>query len=261
MTTPDPAKPTPYAPSPALVAAVRRIGDVFAGHVSRGETGCGYCHAESDVALLRVPDVPLTRDAVSYFLHEVPSHYDDHPAVMRRLLPQVAEGLAEGWLHAWGHFLAGLGASGWRDWPADQAAALAGFLDAWWTDTLAAEQPVQDAGDVFECCVTVHSTVTPYLARWAEQPLGGPADAHLDAYLSTYIDDLIGDEPTVFGSWTDSTREEPINELRAWVRENAPARLRACGADPMLRFKTGLLDLPYEDRWTDEIWDRAPATS
>lgn len=45
------------------------------------------------------------------------------------------------------------------------------------------------------------------------------------------------------------------------VLEHAPVRLRAQNADPVILFKVGLLALPYDERWTQEIWDKAPSTN
>lgn len=246
--------------SSPLDAAVDRVRTVFAGLTSLGETGCGRCHFPEETALLRTPDVDLPDDVLGMFAHEVPDHFDDHPAVMRRILPQLAERLATGrYAGLDAYELTGLGRSGWRDWPDEQAGAIRAFLETWWTDTVTSAVPPYPVHDVFEACVTASSTVTPYLAEWAAQPVGGPADRHLADCAEEWVDDLLGEaSPSVFCWWSDHTRDEPLAELQAWLAEHAPGRLRALRADPMLVFRTGLLALPYEQRWTAQVWAAAP---
>jgi hypothetical protein len=248
--------------SPALDAAVDRVRTVFAGMTSPVETGCGMCHLPEETALLRTPDVELPDDVLRMFAHEVPNHFDDHPAAMRRILPQLAARLATGRFAGLDAYeLTGLARSGWRTWPAEQARAVRAFLEAWWADTVTSDAPPYPVHKVFESCVTAGSTVTPYLAVWAGQPLGGPADRHLVDCLERWIDDLIGDlTSSLFSWWCHPYRDEPLAELQAWLVEHAPPRLRACGADPLLLFRTGLLALPYDERWTEEVWATAPGS-
>ncbi|MER6613170.1 hypothetical protein [Streptomyces xantholiticus] len=246
--------------SPALDAAVDRIRTVFAGMTSPAETGCGMCHLPSETALLRTPGAQLPDDVLRMFAHEVPSHFDDHRAVMRRILPQLAEQLADGRFAGLDAYdLTGLGRSGWQSWPGEQAGAVADFLHAWWTHTLSTQDEPWDAMTVFQACVTASSTVTPYLARWAEQPVGGRADACLELFAEWWIDELLDDRTNVVPWWCDHTRDEPLPELQAWILEHAPARLFAREADQVLLFKVGLLALPHEQRFTEETWSRAPA--
>ncbi|MEU0371021.1 hypothetical protein ABZ070_12305 [Streptomyces sp. NPDC006283] len=245
--------------SPALTTAVDRVRAVFSGMTSPGETGCGRCHLPEETALLGVPDVELPGDVLEMFAREVPGHFDDHPAAMRRILPQLAERLAArrfGSLNAYD--LTGLGRSGWRTWPGEQRDAIGEFLDAWWADTVSTPLDVSYVLEVFQACVTAGLTVTPYLATWAAQPTGGPADAYLEAFVAWWIEELLWEDTQVISWWCDHTRDEPDAELRAWVLEHAPARLRARGADPLLLFRTGLLALPREQRFTEETWAGAP---
>jgi hypothetical protein len=248
--------------SSPLDAAVDRVRTVFAGLTSPGETGCSRCHLPQETALLRTPDVELPDDVLRMFAHEVPNHFDDHPAAVRRILPQLAERLATGRFAGLDAYeLTGLGRSGWRDWPDEQAGAIRAFLQAWWADTVTSDAPPYRVHDVFEACVTAGSTVTPYLAVWAGQPPGGPADRHLADCTEEWVDDLLADvTSSVFCWWSDHTRDEPLAELQAWLALHAPGRLRALGADPMLVFRAGLLALPYEQRWTDQVWAAAPRT-
>ena len=76
--------------------------------------------------------MPIPVDVVQYYLFEVSDHFDDHAAVMRRLLPQAARAMADGSLGSINYEAHGLSRVDWRSWPADQAAAIEAFLNAWW---------------------------------------------------------------------------------------------------------------------------------
>jgi hypothetical protein len=236
--------------SPALTVAVDRIRTVFAGLTSPDETGCTYCYGEDDIALLRTPDVALPEDLLRMFAHEVPDHFTDHSAVIRRLLPQFTADLAAGRIEGLGYSSIGLSRARWHTWPRRQTDAISEFLDAWWLDTILADDPVYPATVVFAACAEMAGTVTPLLARWAEQPVGGRADAHLADVVDSWIDDLLNDCDGATPWWYWFDRDEPLAEIQAWVLEYAPDRLSAQGADADLLFKIGLLALPYEDRWS-----------
>ncbi|MFB7191609.1 hypothetical protein ACFCZT_41425 [Streptomyces sp. NPDC056230] len=60
------------------------------------EAGCGRCFDEGEFELLRTPDVPLPADLVRRVAQKDPSHWDDQPAIIRRVLPQLVVVLAEG---------------------------------------------------------------------------------------------------------------------------------------------------------------------
>ncbi|NWF28579.1 hypothetical protein HW130_20310 [Streptomyces sp. PKU-EA00015] len=119
--------------SPALTAAVDRVRAVFAGMTGHHETGCGLRHLPAETALLGAPDVALPDRALRMYAHEVPDHFDGHPAAMRRILPQVAEQpAARRWTAFNVHDLTGLGRSGPRTRPTEQADAIRAFRDAVW---------------------------------------------------------------------------------------------------------------------------------
>ncbi|MDX3783295.1 hypothetical protein [Streptomyces europaeiscabiei] len=119
----------------------------------------------------------MPQDVLERYLVEVRDHFDDHPAALRRLLPQGARALADGTPAVRGGWEPlGLSEVDRRRWPAEQAAAVEAFVHACWEDNLAKARPPQPVGDVFEACVALLGTVVPLLDRW---PAGPEADAHL----------------------------------------------------------------------------------
>ncbi|WP_405857796.1 hypothetical protein OG407_12865 [Streptomyces sp. NBC_01515] len=238
--------------SAALDAALADIDTVFNGFASPHETGCGYCHAPEETAFLRTPYTRVPLDVVRYYLFEVPDHFDDHPAVMRRLLPQAARAMAEGTLSTIGYGAHGLSRVDWRSWPAEQSAAIEAFLHAWWQDTLTLPEPPYGIGDTFETCATIAGTAMPFLDGWISGPV---AEAHLAHCADTWLYDLLSDS-SPFCWWYDSG----VAELRTWLAGPGAARLHAQG-EYDLAIRAQLLALPYDERWAHPYWTSPSATN
>jgi hypothetical protein len=241
--------------SATLDAALAEIDAVYGGFTSPAETGCGYCHAPEETAYLRTPDVPIPVDTVRYHLFEVPDHFDDHAAVMRRLLPQGARAMADGTLGAIRFGAHGLSRVDWRSWPTEQAAAIEAFLRAWWQDALAAPEPPYGIDAVFDTCVTIARTVTPFLEGWAPGPV---ADAHLARCADVWLYDLLSDD-SPFSWWYDDTVDAAVTDLRAWLSGPGAARLHAAG-EYDLATRVELLGRPHDERW-DHPYRTSPAAT
>jgi len=242
--------------SPALDAALADIDTVFNGFASPDETGCGFCHVPEETAYLRTPYTRVPLDVVQYYLFEVPNHFDDHPAAMRRLLPQAARAMAEGTLDAIGYGPHGLGRVGWRAWPTEQAAAIEDFLHAWWQDTLTRPEPPYGIDETFETCVTIAGTVTPFLDGWVQGPV---ADAHLAACTDSWLYDLLSDS-SPFTWWYGDGEDTGVADLRAWLAGPGAVRLRAQGESD-LAIRAELLALPYDERSAHPYWTSPSATN
>ncbi|MEW1832013.1 hypothetical protein [Streptomyces sp. NPDC088196] len=242
--------------SAALDAALADIDTVFSGFASPDETGCGSCHVPEETAYLRTPFTRVPLDVVQYYLFEVPDHFDDHPAAMRRLLPQGARAMAEGTLGSIGYGAQGLSRVDWRSWPAEQVTAIEAFLHAWWQDTLTLPEPPYDIDDTFETCATIAGTVLPFLDGWISGPV---ADAHLAECADTWLDDLLSDA-SPFARWYDDSADAGLADLRTWLTGPGAARLRAHG-HPDLATRAELLTLPYDERWAHPYWTSPSATN
>jgi hypothetical protein len=101
----------------------------------------------------------------------------------------------------------GLAAAGWSRWPREQAGAVAGFLNAWLTQTLRTKAPPIPACAVFESCVTASSLVTPWLARWEVEP-GPVACRHLADSLGWWREELMSDHSPFTWWWGAETAEK-----------------------------------------------------
>jgi hypothetical protein len=243
-------------PTPALAAALADIDTVFNGFSSPAETGCERCFAPEETAYLRTPYTRLPADLLSRFVRKVPDHFEDHAAVMRRLLPQCAHAMADGTLDDVGWAPHGLSRVDWRSWPAEQAAAVEAFTLAWWQEVLASPEPSYSAEHVFETCASILRTVTPLLDRWEPGPA---ADAHLVACARSWLYELVTDD-WPFTWWEPEDQAAAVAELQSWLARHAPQRLRAQG-EPDLAIRARLVGLPYGERWNDPYWTSASATN
>lgn len=230
--------------SPDLEAALAAIDTVFDGFASPTETGCGRCFPSGETEYLRAASRPVPLDVLNGFVFKAADHFDDHAAVMRRLLPQCARAMADGTLNRIGDGYHGLTRTDWRSWPAEQADAVEAFLDAWWRDALTQPEPPYRIEEIFDTCVTVSRSVKPWLGSWPRTPV---ADAHLVRCADDWLYHLISDA-TPFGWWLGEGEDAAAAELRDWLVRHGSARLRALG-EADLATHAELLALPYEERW------------
>lgn len=241
------AAPSP-APSPALAAALRRVETVFDGMTAPAE-GCLRCFTEEELALLAVPGAPLGDPLLRELFHEGQDHFPDHDGVIRRILPEFVGYVTSGRFSGMGYLPGGLGRTDWRTWPPEQAAAIEGFLDAWWRATLADPAPVDGLEAVWDLCLDSQGALTPLLDVWAATPRGGTEDRHLADFVECWIDMLLRDDGASLLGRDD---EALLSELQAWLAEHAVDRL-AGHPDPLLARKTALLALEHGERWVAHL--------
>ncbi|MET7691208.1 hypothetical protein ABZT06_25055 [Streptomyces sp. NPDC005483] len=242
--------------SKALDAALADIDTVFNGFASPTETGCERCYLPEETAYLRTPYTRVPADLVSRFVFEVPGHFEDHAAVMRRLLPQTAHAMADGSLRGVGWEEHGLSRVDWRAWPSGQAAAVEAFVHAWWDDTLTTPEPPYPVHEVFETCVSILGDLTPLLDRFRTQPV---VAAHVVSCARAWLFDLITDD-SPFCWWYGGEDASLVAVLQSWLAAHAPDCLRAEN-EPELAQRAELLGLPYAERWDHPYWTSASATN
>lgn len=196
-----------------------RVAATFSGMTARADdTGCRRCFTEAELMLLRSPDVPLPSELVRQAAHKEPFHWDDQPAIIRRVLPQLVVMLAEGASEP-DLMARNLAAPGWSRWPREQARSVGSFLDAWWTQTLREESPPTPAHEVFASCAIASASVTTWLARWdAEMERDAIARQHLNESVDWWWENLMS-ETSPFAWWGGTKAEEQAawQELQIWL--------------------------------------------
>ncbi|MFE9931392.1 hypothetical protein [Streptomyces sp. NPDC005533] len=250
-----PAGPSAAAAAARLDRALDHLDVTFRGMTARAdETQCD-CHwgSPEELALLKLPDAGLDPD----LLHRTWStaDWDDHGAVLRRVLPQFARALTGG-LGDHAYDIGRVGTSfhraAWQRWPAPQSAAVREFLHAWWAHTLLTPAPAVPVHELLPLCAEASGTIGPWLAVWEE--LRHPvADRHLTDTVDEWEGDLLEDSLpwSTWAVWSDEEVEAVRTELADWLAREAPARLRADGAGAQLLHAVRLLALPHAARWND----------
>ncbi|WP_405789464.1 hypothetical protein OG753_20095 [Streptomyces sp. NBC_00029] len=261
MTEPDRPDAASSATASASAARARldraldQLGVTFRGMSARAdETQCD-CHwgSPEELALLKLPGTDLDLD----LLHRTWSapDWNDHGAVLRRVLPQFARELTGGLgEYAWniGNIGNSFHRAAWQQWPAQQSAVVREFLHAWWAHTLLTQDPAVPAHELLPLCAEASGAIGPWLAVWRD--LRHPvADQHLTSTVDEWERDLLEDSLPwrSWLVWSDEEAEEIRTELTAWLAREAPDRLRAAGARAELRHAVCLLGLPHATRWKD----------
>ncbi|MFF3978260.1 hypothetical protein [Streptomyces sp. NPDC001828] len=225
---------------------------------ARGDEVQCECHWGSDEELerLKVPDVELDADLLLRTWNA--PDWNDHGAVLRRVLPQFARTLVNGGVEpTFGDWAGQSFARGeWRRWPAEQRAAVAEFLDAWWAHSLTEPEPAFPAHELLTLCAEASATLSPWLETW--EALDDPvADRHLAQAAARWERDLLVDSlPWEPGHLGDIDAHAWGTELAAWLVRVAPERLRARGEAEELIGRIELLGLSGPARWEDPRWPR-----
>ncbi len=201
----------------ALVAATERVAQVFGdapGAVD--EDGCGRCFTGSELLLLRTPGVAVPRELAVKVAAKEPLHWDDQPAMIRRVLPAMAGALADDESEPY-RAARGLAAAGWSAWPAPQSSSIREFLDAWWTATLRREPGPVRAAEVFEACVVASGEVLPWLdVLDREARTSDHAARHRSACRDEWREELSGPHTLFLWWWGPTDEQAALAELERW---------------------------------------------
>lgn len=85
--------------SPDLSAALDEVARVFAGRTCPADTVCTHCYPPDGIVELAAPGEPIDLGDLSSVAYKSPFSVSDHDALLRRILPQLARGMADGSVH------------------------------------------------------------------------------------------------------------------------------------------------------------------
>ncbi|MBN0039595.1 hypothetical protein JN535_05315 [Cellulosimicrobium cellulans] len=203
----------------ALAAATERVEQVFRdASAATDEDGCGRCFSEAELLLLRTPGVAVPRELAVRAAGKDPFHWDDQPAMIRRVLPTAVRALADGEPEPY-LIARGLAAAGWSTWPAPQSSSIRAFLDAWWTATLRREAGLVRVAGVFEACVVATGKVRPWLdVLDREARTSDHASRHRHACRDDWRYELSGGSFMLSAWWRGSRDDEraAVAEIERW---------------------------------------------
>lgn len=131
--------------------------------------GCTHCYTHVDLEALAGPARQVPEELLPSVAAQSTDHWDDFPALYRRMTPRIVRLLATGRLHVdHGLVASRLLAAGWRDWTMPEQEALESVWHAWWRSALAEYPGTESATGTLETISVSTGTLLPWLAVWAE---------------------------------------------------------------------------------------------
>jgi hypothetical protein len=223
-----------------LGAALAGVAGAFQGMTAHAQEDNCECHWGSveELALLKTPDVPLDEDLLRRTYSA--TDWSCPGAVLRRILPQLASGLAASTIDPitdWSSLGLLCRPGNRRDWPAEQEAALRDFLEAWWRHVLLDPDARVPAHDALAFVAEATGTPAPWTEMWAELLTSALPRRRLSAAVDEWMDSLLGDD-LPWASSHDQGTWSPA--LSLWV-------LRHTADEP--HELVHLLALPRTARW------------
>lgn len=185
--------------------------------------GCTHCYAQADLDILGGPVAGVPDDLISHVAAEVPDHWDDFPALYRRITPRIVRLLATGRLHVdHGLIASRLLAADWRNWAPIEHDALEQAWAAWWRSALHEYPGTGPVASVLETISVATGTLRPWLDIWAGTGTEA-ADKHLrDAVHRWLRSGELGDLHLGFYGELPATPE-----LLPWLLTTAEGRISA----------------------------------
>jgi hypothetical protein len=185
--------------------------------------GCTHCYGQADLEALSGPVGRVPEDLIPQVAAEVTDHWDDFPALYRRMTPRIVRLLATGRLHVdHGLIASRLVAAGWRDWAPAEQEALEKVWHAWWRSALHEYPGTDPVTSVLETISVSTGTLAPWLDIWAATRTEA-ADRHLrDAVLHWLFE---GELAHLYLGFYDELHATP--ELLPWLFNTAEGRVDA----------------------------------
>jgi hypothetical protein len=171
-----------------LVHALDALDTVFALSSSQSFTvgGCTYCYAPADLEALAGPVDRVPEDLIPSVAAKTTDHWDDFPALYRRMTPRIVRLLVTGRLQEHGLIASRLLAADWRAWPMAEQEALEKVWHTWWRSVLHEYPGAQPVTGPLETISVSTGTLTPWLDVWAETRTLA-ADQHLRDTLDYWL--------------------------------------------------------------------------
>ncbi|MEU8589297.1 hypothetical protein AB0C59_20165 [Streptomyces sp. NPDC048664] len=235
-----------------LHRALDRLEVTFRGMTARSdETQC-VCHwgDEEELAQLKIPDVALDPDLLRRTWNA--PDWDDHGAVLRRVLPQFARALVGGLVEptsgmeevgrsfARGH---------WRRWPTPQSAAVREFLHAWWAHTLDTPDPAVPVRSS-RCAPRRQAHSAPGSLPGRPSNTASPSGMWPKRLLTGSTTCWVTNSPGRHGT----TQMPCAPSSRPGWSVTPPTRLRALDVPEELLHRIRLIGLTGPARWEDPHW-------
>jgi hypothetical protein len=222
-------------PRQRLQDALNALDAAFAPLAERPLTvgGCTHCYGQADLDALGGPVDQVPEDLIPLVAAEVTDHWDDFPALYRRMTPRIVRFLVTGRLHCdHGLIASRLLAAGWRDWVATEQEALEKVWHAWWRSALHEYPGPGPITSVLETISVSTGTLAPWLDIWA-QTRTEAADKHLRDAVHRWL--LRGELAELYLGFYDELHATP--ELLPWLLNTAEGRIGAAQFSELERIR------------------------
>ena len=223
-------------PRQQLQDALNALDAAFAPLSGRPFTvgGCTRCYARADLDALAGPVDRVPEDLIPHVAAEAIDHWDDFPALYRRMTPRIVRLLATGRLHVdHGLVASRLLAAGWRDWAPAEREALENAWHAWWRSALHQYPGTSPVTSVLETISVSTGTLEPWLDIWASTRTDA-ADKHLRDAVHRWL--RRGELADLYLGFYDELHATP--ELVPWLRATAQGRIGAAQFAEVQRLMT-----------------------
>jgi len=212
-------------PRRQLQDALNALDAAFAPLSERPFTvgGCTHCYARADLDALVGPVDRVREDLILHVAAEAVDHWDDFPALYRRMTPRIVRLLATGRLHVdHGLVASRLLAADWRGWALAEREAVENAWRAWWRSALHQYPGTSPAASVLETMSVSTGTLEPWLDVWADTRTDA-ADKHLRDAVHRWL--RRGELADLYLGFYDELHATP--ELLPWLLNMARGRIGA----------------------------------
>ncbi|MFE7504563.1 hypothetical protein [Promicromonospora sp. NPDC057488] len=240
--------------TPRLQRALDDVDRVFGAFICAADNPCTHCYGDDGVPELKVSGAQIDRATLRLLAYEAPSILADHEALVRRILPQVARGMADGTVHTYWADQHCLTRCDWRGWPAPQPEVITEFVAAWWADLITTPDPHHSITDAFATFAALSGDVGAALAAWPDHSV---ANHHLVTASSVWLHDLVHDDDPLYLLLPDGPAPV-VQAMSDWYIDVGADRLRR--TDDELAGTVALLTLPVAERMSRLYGAAAPGT-
>jgi hypothetical protein len=224
----------------AIADAIKVLYETFARYRRPVKIECCPCGCTKPDATANLLTVPLRELSFSDLADYSCSAMTTQGSVddFRYLLPRLFQGIAEETYSYNPEILFGkLNYAKWRDWPADEIAAVKSYLHALWETgltTFPLEERLPEFSEIETLLASIAATgeaLEPYLNSWTDNKTR-EADEHLIQLVTMYAPDFADGKTLNTGFWSDLNTQ--AKALRRWLLQPGTL-LRINGAAYLVR--------------------------
>jgi hypothetical protein len=240
--------------TPRLQRALDDVDRLFGAFTCAADNPCTHCYGDDGVPELEVSGAQIDPVTLGSLAYESLGILQDHEAMVRRILPQLARAMADGTVHTFWADQHCLARFDWRGWPAPQPEVVTEFVAAWWADLITTPDPHHSVTDAFVTFAALTGDISAALAAWPDHPV---ANRHLAAASNFWLHDLVHDDDPLDLLLRDGPAPA-VQVMSDWYTDVGADRLRR--TDDEHADTVALLALPLAERMSRHYGATLPET-